>query len=201
MVLEKHSLVLPPFLSYVFTLPGFFWVTRLMVQSFPKTPGDLLQVCQHPRIFAGGWQCLWWDFLHPQSWDLLGFIFKYFFLLVVPASLWGQWVVKLPAPALVALKGCCFIYWLPDFVRMVPYHGSQGETETEKPTATAPLIKSQTRPNTAVEMANLDKPWVPALLEQYRTCDLLQLMTKLYFLGYNSNGGVIRGNCCWKICY
>lgn len=81
---------------------------------------------------------------------------------------------------------------------MVPYQGSQGEAKTEEPTATAPPINFQRRLNTALDMASLEKPWVLVLLKQYRAYDMLQLITKLYFLGYNSNDGVIRGNCCWR---
>lgn len=52
---------------------------------------------------------------------------------------------------------------------MVPHHGSQGEDKTEKATATASFTNSQTRLSTALDVASLDKPWVPALLEQYYT--------------------------------
>lgn len=73
------------------TLPAFILVTRLMASVFPKKirKQDFLQVAIILGFLLGGVQDLWWGFLHPQSWNLLGFLVKCV-LLVAPASLSGD---------------------------------------------------------------------------------------------------------------
>lgn len=155
MFIKKHLPVSPPFLSCDENPLRVLLGHKMVVQSFPKRLGRGIS-CKFVSIieFLLEVNSVCDGVFFIQSWHLLWFVFNMFFFTCCP-SFPLRPEVKLPAPALGALKGCCFIHRLPVFVRMVPYQGSQGEAKTENPTATALLINFQTRLNTALDFGSL----------------------------------------------
>lgn len=148
------------------SLPGFIWVTRLMVSVFPKKPRkrDLPQAVSILGFLLGGLLCPRWGFLPPQLWDLLGFLSKMFFARSPCFPLRGSQLkpesgtVASPSPS--SPRGLPFVTcWAPASVRMAPHQGSQGEATTGEPAGIAPLCSCQSKLNPAGARVRLDKPW------------------------------------------